>query len=148
MNIFENIKVVNKSSHSLPAYESDGAAGLDLRANLQKAVTLNPMERSIIPTGLYIEMPSYLEAQVRARSGMAIKHGITLVNAVGTIDSDYRGEIGVAVINLGEEPYTISDGDRIAQIVFSPITKVSWKPVISLEETTRGSGGFNSTGKK
>ncbi len=130
----------------LPAYETEGSAGMDLRADLEQAVCLQPGERVLIPTGLSIELPPGYEAQVRARSGLAIKHGIGLVNGIGTIDSDYRGEIKVALINWGQEPVTIQSGDRIAQMVIARYERITWKPVDELEETGRGAGGFGHTG--
>ncbi|MCQ4635956.1 dUTP diphosphatase [Anaerovorax odorimutans] len=130
----------------LPSYETEGAAGMDLRASLKSPITLEPGERVLVPTGLYIELPQGFEAQVRARSGLAIKRGIGLVNGVGTIDSDYRGEIKVALINWGKDPFIINDGERIAQMVVARYEKVVWKLTGELEETERGGGGFGHTG--
>ncbi len=130
----------------LPAYETVHAAGMDLRAAVSKPITLGPGERALTPTGIRIALPPGAEAQVRPRSGMAVKHGISLVNALGTIDADYRGEIRVILINLGREPYTIHRGDRIAQLVIAPVLKVQWNPVETLEETARGESGFGHTG--
>lgn len=137
----------------LPSYETPGAAGADLRANLPEpdratGVTLAPMERRIVPTGIRVEIPAGYEMQVRPRSGLALKHGITLPNTPGTIDSDYRGPLGVALINLGAEPYTVQHGDRIAQMIVAPVVQVRFAVVEHLSETARGSGGFGSTGKR
>ncbi|MCO7120913.1 dUTP diphosphatase [Ihubacter massiliensis] len=130
----------------LPAYETDGSAGMDLRAALKEPVSLEPGERTLVPTGLYLELPFGYEAQIRARSGLAIKRGIGLVNGVGTIDSDYRGEIKVALINLGKDPFVIKDGDRIAQMVVAKYERIAWKVSDNLEDTERGQGGFGHTG--
>lgn len=135
-------------SVSLPCYQSEGASGMDLCAFLSESVTLKPLERKLIPTGLKMELPQGYEAQVRPRSGMSIKHGITLVNCVGTIDEDYRGEICVPVINLSTEEFTINNGDRIAQMVIAPVTKAKIEVVTELSDTKRGEGGFGSTGRK
>ncbi|MBR9863531.1 MAG: dUTP diphosphatase [Rhodobacteraceae bacterium] len=133
----------------LPAYETDGAAGMDLRANLadRGSVDIAPQTRALLPTGLALEIPRGFEAQVRPRSGLALKHGLTVANAPGTIDSDYRGPLGVILINLGDTPFTINHGDRIAQIVFAPVMQVGWDLTGALNETERGSGGFGSTGQ-
>lgn len=139
------IKIKSESGR-LPAYETEGAAGMDLRARLKESVTLDPGKRALIPTGLFIELPAGYEAQIRARSGLAIKHGIGLVNGVGTIDSDYRGEIKIALINWGEEAFSVSDGDRIAQMVIAKYERITWQQTDCLEETRRGSGGFGHTG--
>ena len=141
------IKIISKSGR-LPSYETEGSAGADLRAYLAEPVTLMPGERKLIPTGLFVELPPGVEAQVRARSGLSIKHGIGLVNGVGTVDSDYRGEGTVPVINFGDQPYTIHDGDRIAQVVFSSYLKAEFKVSEEIDETERGSGGFGHTGLK
>ena len=133
---------------SIPCYQSEGASGMDLCAFLSEPVTLKPLERKLIPTGLKMELPQGYEAQVRPRSGMSIKHGITLVNCVGTIDEDYRGEICVPVINLSTEEFTINNGDRIAQMVIAPVTKAQIEVVTELSDTKRGEGGFGSTGRK
>lgn len=130
----------------LPQYETEAAAGMDLRAALDEPLVLGPGERCAVPTGLKIALPPGYEAQVRARSGLALKHGIALVNAPGTIDADYRGEIRVILINLGQEPFTITRGDRIAQMIVAPVTRAEWEPVVSVDETSRGAGGFGSTG--
>lgn len=137
---------IKSESGQLPAYETDGSAGMDLRASLREPVTLAPGERALIPTGLFIELPPGYEAQIRARSGLAIKQGIGLVNGVGTIDSDYRGEIKIALINWGREPFSVSDGDRIAQMVIAKYERITWQQADCLEETQRGSGGFGHTG--
>ena len=142
------LKVVNTSHHPLPNYETAGASGMDLRAFLPEPVLLGPLERALIPTGLFMEIPEGYEGQVRPRSGLSIKHGISLVNCVGTIDSDYRGELKIPVINLSNEPYAIHDGERIAQIVIASYAKVEPVLVESLNETNRGKGGFGSTGTK
>lgn len=131
----------------LPAYETRGAAGMDLRAAVDQPITLTPMQRKIIPTGIAIGLPAGFEGQVRPRSGMALKHGITVLNAPGTVDSDYRGEIGVLLINLSDQPYTIGRGDRIAQLVVAPCTEAEWLETRALDETARGLGGFGSTGE-
>ena len=141
------IKIISKSGR-LPSYETEGSAGADLRAYLAEPVTLMPGERKLIPTRLFVELPPGVEAQVRARSGLSIKHGIGLVNGVGTVDSDYRGEWNVPVINFGDQPYTIHDGDRIAQVVFSSYLKAEFKVSEEIDETERGSGGFGHTGLK
>lgn len=143
----EKIKIISKSGR-MPAYETEGSAGADLRAYLDEPVTLMPGERKLIPTGLYVELPQGIEAQVRARSGLSIKHGIGLVNGVGTVDSDYRGEWNVPLINFSDEPYTINDGDRIAQVVFSRYERASFESVEKINETERGDGGFGHTGLK
>lgn len=140
------IKVVRKNLFDLPSYKTKGAAGVDLKANVEKPVTLKPLERSLIPTGIFIEIPDGYEAQIRARSGLAIKHGISLVNGVGTIDSDYRGEIKVILINLGNEEFTVNNGDRIAQMVILKYEKAEFELVEELDETDRGEGGFGHTG--
>ncbi len=143
-----NIKIINKSDHDLPHYETSASAGMDLRANLTEAITLRPLERAIIKTGLFIELPVGIEAQVRPRSGLAAKKGITVLNAPGTIDADYRGEVGVILVNLSNEPFTIENGERIAQMVIAKHERAQWEPVSILTETKRGEGGFGSTGVK
>ena len=140
------IKVINKSGHPLPHYETNQAAGMDLKAFLQETVTLKPMERKIIPTGIYMALPNGYEAQVRPRSGLAAKKGITVLNAPGTVDADYRGEVGVILINLSSEDFSINNGDRIAQMVIAPYIQGNWHETETLEETERGEGGFGSTG--
>lgn len=141
------VKIVNTSDHPLPSYETPHAAGLDLRAHVTAPVALAPMERALIPTGLFIEIPAGYEAQVRPRSGLAARHGITVINAPGTIDADYRGEIKVALVNLSGSSYTVENGDRIAQMVVAPHAAVAWEPAEELAESDRGAGGFGSTGK-
>ncbi len=141
-----NIRIVNQSPHELPSYETLASAGMDLRAYTDAPVTLQPMERGLIKTGLFMELPVGVEAQVRPRSGLALKKGITVLNSPGTIDADYRGEIGVILINLSNEPFTINSGDRIAQLVIAKHERAEWQEVESLTETERGAGGFGSTG--
>lgn len=143
-----NIKIINKSGHDLPNYETNASAGMDLRANLTEAVTLQPLGRVIIPTGLFIELPVGIEAQVRPRSGLAAKKGITVLNAPGTIDADYRGEVGVILVNMSNEDFVIENGERIAQMVIAKHERAEWNQVESLSETARGEGGFGSTGVK
>lgn len=142
-----NVTKLNKDA-ILPEYQTSGAAAADVHACLREGITLQPMERGIIPTGLAMSIPEGYEVQIRARSGLSIKHGITMVNGVGTIDSDYRGEVGVLVINLGQEPFTIEPGMRIAQMVLSKYEQINWHEVASLDETVRGNGGYGSTGIK
>jgi dUTP pyrophosphatase len=142
------VKIVNHSPFALPSYATDYSAGMDLRADLQEPVVLGTLERAMVPTGLHIELPVGYEAQIRPRSGLAAKHGISVVNAPGTIDADYRGEIKVILVNLSNEPFTIVPGERIAQMVVARHEKVEWEAVEVLEESGRGSGGFGSTGKK
>jgi dUTP pyrophosphatase len=141
------VRIINQSSNPLPEYATEGSAGMDLRANLTNPVTLHPMERLLIPTGIFIELPDDYEAQVRPRSGLAIKYGITCVNSPGTVDADYRGELKVVLINLSNEEHTIVHGDRIAQMVVHKVEKVKWKEVKNISETGRGEGGFGHTGK-
>ena len=143
----DEIKIISKSG-VLPTYETEGSAGADLRAYLDEPVTLQPGERRLVPTGLFVELPVGIEAQIRARSGMAIKHGIGLVNGVGTVDSDYRGEWNVPLINFSNEPYTIHNGDRIAQVVFASYVKGEFVVTETIDETERGAGGFGHTGIK
>ena len=140
------IRIINTSKHQLPTYETSASAGMDLRANINDAIILKPLERSIIKTGLFIALPNGYEAQVRPRSGLAAKKGITVLNAPGTIDADYRGEIGVILVNLSNEDFTINDGARIAQLVIAQYTQAVWEEVEVLEETKRGKDGFGSTG--
>jgi dUTP pyrophosphatase len=142
------IKIINKSNHDLPHYETIASAGMDLRANLSESRVLKPLERSIVGTGLFIELPVGIEAQVRPRSGLAAKKGITVLNAPGTIDADYRGEIGVILVNLSSEDFTIQNGERIAQLVLAKHERAEWEEVTTLSETARGEGGFGSTGVK
>ena len=143
-----DIKIINKSSHDLPSYETIASAGMDLRANIKTSMALKPLERAIIKTGLFIELPMGYEAQVRPRSGLAAKKGITVLNAPGTIDADYRGEIGVILVNLSTEEFLINNGDRIAQLVIAKYERAEWIKVTTLTETSRGGGGFGSTGTK
>ncbi len=140
------VRLVNKSSHPLPEYQTAGSAGMDLRVFLTEPVTLQPLERRLMPTGLYMELPQGYEAQIRPRSGLAIKRGLTLINTPGTIDSDYRGEIMVPLVNLSGEPQTINDGERIAQMVIAKYEQISWEVVTELESTERGAGGFGHSG--
>lgn len=141
------VKVINRSSNPLPGYETSHAAGMDLRADLRESVILNPGERKLIPTGLFIEIPEGLEGQVRPRSGLAFKHGITVLNSPGTIDADYRGEVKVILINHSDQPFTIQNGDRIAQLVLARHEQIEWLVAEELAGTQRGAGGFGSTGK-
>ncbi len=140
------VDIINKSKHPLPHYETAASAGMDLRANIEEAIILKPLERTIIKTGLFIALPIGYEAQVRPRSGLAAKKGVTVLNAPGTIDADYRGEIGVILVNLSHEDFTINDGERIAQLVIAQYSQAIWTEVVILDETKRGSGGFGSTG--
>ena len=142
------VKIINKSSHELPHYETIASAGMDLRANITESITLNPLERAIVKTGLFIELPIGYEAQVRPRSGLAAKKGITVLNSPGTVDADYRGEIGVILVNLSNEPFVIENGERIAQLVIAKHERAEWQEVTELSETVRGEGGFGSTGVK
>lgn len=141
-----NVQIINKSKHATPNYETDGAAGMDLRAELNAPVVLKPLERAIVKTGLFIALPVGFEAQVRPRSGLAAKKGITVLNSPGTVDADYRGEIGVILVNLSNEDFVINDGERIAQLVIAKHERVNWQEVKVLSETERGAGGFGSTG--
>jgi dUTP pyrophosphatase len=142
------IKIINQSQHALPNYETIASAGMDLRANLTESITLNPLERAIVKTGLFIELPIGYEAQVRPRSGLAAKKGITVLNSPGTVDADYRGEIGVILVNLSNEPFVIENGERIAQLIIAKHERAEWIAVEKLSETSRGEGGFGSTGLK
>ena len=142
-----SVRVVNKGSYPLPHYATSGSAGMDLYANLEGVVTLKPLERQLIPTGIYIELPQGYEAQVRPRSGMALKKGITVLNTPGTIDSDYRGEVGVILVNLSDQPVEIQPGERIAQMVVARHEQVEWEAVTALDDTQRGSGGYGHTGQ-
>ena len=142
------IKIVNKSKHPLPEYATPGSAGMDLRANIDAPITLAPGERKLIPTGIYIALPVGYEAQVRPRSGLALKHGIGLANMLGTVDSDYRADVGVSLINLGQENFVVNDGDRIAQMVIAKHETAEWDVVEELDETERGEGGYGHTGVK
>lgn len=142
------IKIINRSNHALPAYETEASAGMDLRANISESITLQPLERTVVKTGLFAEIPLGYEAQIRPRSGLAAKKGITVLNAPGTVDSDYRGEIGVILVNLSKEAYTIENGERVAQLVIAKHERVEWLESTVLSETFRGDGGFGSTGPK
>jgi dUTP pyrophosphatase len=141
------VKIINTSANDLPAYQTIYSAGMDLRANLQESLTLQPLGRVLVPTGLFMEIPQGYEAQVRPRSGMALKHGLTVLNSPGTIDADYRGEVQVLLVNLSDKPFVIENGERIAQIVFAKHEQAELKEVTMLSTTDRGSGGFGSTGK-
>jgi dUTP pyrophosphatase len=141
------VKIINKSGHLLPAYETELSAGMDLRAVLEEDVELNSLERKLIPTGLFIELPPSYEAQIRPRSGLAYKHGLTVLNSPGTVDADYRGEIRVLLVNLSKEPFTIKNGERIAQMIIAKHEQINWEEVEILSETKRGVGGYGSTGK-
>ena len=141
------VQIINKSKHALPAYATEQSAGVDLRANISEPLTLQPLERKLVPTGLFISLPKGYEAQVRPRSGLAVKKGITVLNSPGTIDADYRGEICVILINLSQEPFVIEDGERIAQMVIARHEQAEWVEVQVLDETERGAGGFGHTGK-
>jgi len=143
-----NVNIINKSHHPLPSYETVHAAGMDLRAFINESINIKPLERAIVPTGLFIELPAGIEAQVRPRSGLAAKKGITVLNSPGTIDADYRGEIKVILVNLSNEEFIINDGERIAQLVIARHEKIEWIPTVSLQESERGAGGFGSTGTK
>jgi len=142
------IQIINKSQHELPNYETIASAGMDLRANLTESITLNPLERAIVKTGLFIELPIGYEAQVRPRSGLAANKGVTVLNSPGTIDADYRGEIGVILVNLSNETFTVENGERIAQLIIAKHERAEWISVEVLSETSRGEGGFGSTGTK
>ncbi|MBO5805706.1 MAG: dUTP diphosphatase [Tidjanibacter sp.] len=141
------VKVINNSHHPLPRYETPLSAGMDVRANLDEPITLSPLERALVPTGLFVELPEGYEMQVRPRSGLAAKFGLTVLNAPGTIDADYRGEVKVILVNLSNEPFTINDGERIAQLVVAQHAQVEWIDADTLSESERGAGGFGSTGK-
>jgi len=142
------INIINQSKHALPSYQTSSSAGMDLRANLEQSVILNPLQRALIPTGLYLELPVGYEAQIRPRSGLAYKHGISIVNSPGTIDADYRGEIKVLLVNLSDQRFTIEDGERIAQMVISKHETIEWQEATTLSATERGTGGYGSTGVK
>jgi dUTP pyrophosphatase len=144
----KSVKIVNKSRHQLPKYSTRSSAGLDLRANVEEPVLLRPFQRALIPTGLYISLPEGYEAQVRPRSGLALKYGITVLNTPGTIDADYRGEVGVILVNLGQEDFVVNDGERIAQMVVAKYEQVELLPVEALDDTERGAGGFGHSGIK
>lgn len=142
------LKVINQSEHALPEYATILSAGLDLKANLSESILLKPLQRTLIPTGLFIELPAGFEAQIRPRSGLAFKHGLTVLNSPGTIDADYRGEIKVLLVNLSETDFIVNNGERIAQMVIAKHEQIIWEPVIQLEKSNRGAGGFGSTGNK
>lgn len=144
----DSIKIINKSHHPLPQYSTICSAGMDLRANLTSPIVLQPLQRALIPTGLFMALPEGYEAQVRPRSGLALKHGITVLNTPGTIDADYRGEIGVILVNLGQQEFVVNDGERIAQMVIARYEQVQLVPVDVLDETDRGAGGFGHSGVK
>ena len=141
------VNIINQSKHALPAYQTSLSAGMDLRANLETPVTLKPLQRSLIPTGLYMELPEGYEAQIRPRSGLAYKHGLTVLNSPGTIDADYRGEIKVLLVNLSDEDFTVNDGERIAQMVIARHETITWSETTALTESERGAGGYGSTGR-
>lgn len=141
------VKIVNKSKHVLPQYATRMSAGMDLRANIEEPIILKPLQRVLVPTGIYIQLPEGYEAQIRPRSGLAVKHGISIVNSPGTIDADYRGEIRVILANLSDEDFVINDGERICQMVVAQYSRVEWQQVENLDETDRGAGGFGHTGK-
>jgi dUTP pyrophosphatase len=140
------VKIINRSGNELPVYETPGSAGMDVRACLEEPVTLGPLERALIPTGLRVQLPEGYEMQIRPRSGLALKHGISLANTPGTVDADFRGEIGVILINLSKEPFTVNNGDRICQMVIAQYTRVEWEAVDEIDRTVRGDGGFGHTG--
>ena len=145
---YVKVKVVNQSHNDLPAYSTKDSAGMDLRASLDEPLELKPMQRALIPTGIYIELPEGYECQIRPRSGLALKHGVTVLNTPGTIDADYRGEIGVILINLSDTPFVVNDGERICQMVVTRYDKVDWVRVEALDDSVRGAGGFGHTGVK
>ena len=140
------VQIINKSKHATPNYETEGAAGMDLRANIENSITLKPLERAIVKTGIFIALPIGFEAQVRPRSGLAAKKGITVLNSPGTVDADYRGEIGVILVNLSNDDFVINDGERIAQLIIAKHERIDWNEVSVLNDTERGAGGFGSTG--
>lgn len=142
------VRIINKSKNSLPGYATALSAGMDLRANTDQPITLKPLERALVPTGIYIELPKGFEAQIRPRSGLAAKHGITVLNSPGTVDADYRGEIKVILVNLSNEDFVINDGERICQMVIAEHSQIEWIETDSLDETERGAGGFGHTGKQ
>lgn len=140
------VKIINRSHHPLPAYATPGSSGMDVRAFVNHPIVLQPLERVLVPTGLYLQLPRGYECQIRPRSGLALKHGITIANAPGTVDSDYRGEVGIIVINLSKEPFVINDGERICQMVIARYDRVEWEQVDRIDETVRGDGGFGHSG--
>ena len=146
--VMEKVKVINRSGNPLPAYETAQAVGLDVRAHTLEPITIGPLERVMVPTGLYFQIPEGYEIQVRPRSGLAAKHGITVINSPGTIDPDYRGELKVLLVNLSNEPFEMQPGERVAQLVFARYERLAWEEAVVLDETRRGEGGFGSTGRK
>jgi len=142
------VNIINQSKHALPSYQTNSSAGMDLRANLESSILLKPLQRTLIPTGLFLELPAGFEAQIRPRSGLAYKHGISIVNSPGTIDADYRGEVKVLLVNLSDQDFTIEDGERIAQMVVARHETVEWQETVALSETERDTGGYGSTGVK
>lgn len=142
------VNIINQSKHALPTYQTQSSAGMDLRANLDSSLTLKPLQRALVPTGLYLELPHGYEAQIRPRSGLAYKYGISIVNSPGTIDADYRGEIKVLLVNLSDQEFIVTDGERIAQMVVARHETVQWQESVALSETERGAGGYGSTGTK
>lgn len=140
------VKIINRSHHPLPTYETPGAAGMDVRAFLSEPIVLQPLQRALIPTGLYMQLPQGFECQIRPRSGLALRHGITIANAPGTVDADFRGEVKVILLNLSNEPFTVNDGERVCQMVITRYEKVGWEEVERIDETERGDGGFGHTG--
>lgn len=140
------VKIINRSHHPLPAYATPGSSGMDVRAFVKRPIVLQPLERVLVPTGLYLQLPRGYECQIRPRSGLALKHGITIANAPGTVDSDYRGEVGIIVINLSKEPFVINDGERICQMVIARYDRVEWEQVERIDETVRGDGAFGHSG--
>ena len=142
------VKIVNHSRFALPEYQTPQSAGLDIRANIEESITLQPLERAMVPTGLYVELPEGCEMQIRPRSGLALKHGITVLNSPGTIDADYRGEVGIILINHSDKAFVIEDGERVGQMVVAQYSRVEWNETDSLDETERGAGGFGHTGVK
>lgn len=140
------VKIINRSHHPLPTYETPGAAGMDVRAFLSEPIVLQPLQRALIPTGLYMQLPQGFECQIRPRSGLALRHGITIANAPGTVDADFRGEVKVILLNLSNEPFTVNDGERVCQMVITRYEKVGWEEVERIDETVRGDGGFGHTG--
>jgi len=142
------VKIINQSRHALPSYQTSSSAGMDLRANLESSIVLNPLQRALVPTGLYLELPVGYEAQIRPRSGLAYKHGISIVNSPGTIDADYRGELKVLLVNLSDQSFIVEDGERIAQMVIAKHETIEWQEATVLSDTERGAGGYGSTGVK
>lgn len=147
-NAMTKVKIINRSKHALPKYETSLSAGMDLRANLNTPVVLKPLERALIPTGLFIELPAHCEAQIRPRSGLAFKKGVTVLNSPGTIDADYRGEVGVLLVNLSNQDFVVEDGERVAQMVIAEFKQIQWEETGELQSTERGAGGFGHTGNR